>query len=188
MKPKSRLLKTAAVLAAAIYLAGATVPTLVPTVHALYWEDDYHGNDPKERLRRPTGFFLFNWIDSVIHKSNQKHYGKLENRDTGSRVNKGRRTTLVVTCGVVGLGTGVILGSAFTDDENNKTSNMFIGGALGLGVGVLMASVLMPRDYQVDPVALSESLKYRQAWLQDDSWRTVRAAFHPSASLIQTQF
>lgn len=187
MKHGSSILRTAAFLAAVLYLAGMAVPAFVPTAHALYWEDDYEGNSPKERKRRPGGFFLFNWIGGLVKSSNERQYGKLEDRDTGAPVNNGRRTTLVIACGVVGLGTGLLIGKAVTDNENDESSNMFVGGALGFGAGVLLASALMPRDYQVDPVALSE-LKYRQAWLQDPSHRTVRAAFAPSVPIVHATF
>lgn len=187
MKTRPSLLKTVALVAAVIYVAGMTVPAFVPTAHALYWEDDYEGNHPKERKRRPSGFFLFNWIGNLVHKSNQREYSRLEDRDNGGPVNGGRRTFLVVTTGLVGLGAGILIGKAVTDNEYDETANMFIGGAVGLGAGVLLASALMPRDYQVDPVSRSE-WRFRQAWAQDDSHRLVRSAFAPSVPLVRTQF
>jgi hypothetical protein len=187
MKTGSSTIKIAALIAALAYFAGMAVPVFVPQAQALYWEDDYEGNDPKERMRRPGGFFLFNWIDGLVSKSRRNQYGKLENRDTGSSVNGGRKTVLIVACGLVGLGTGVIIGSSTSSDEN-RTSNVFLGGALGLGAGVLLAAAIMPRDYQVDPVALSEQGAYRQAWLQDETLRMVRSAFAPSTELVKARF
>jgi hypothetical protein len=187
MRPRPSLLKTAALLAAVLYVAGMTVPVLVPRAHALYWEDDYEGNHPKERRRRPGGFFLFNWIGGLVKKSNQRQYGKIEDRDTGAAVNKGRRATLVVTCGLVGLGSGLLIGKAATNNPNDETSNMFVGGALGFGAGVLIASALMPPDYQVDPVAQSERT-FRQAWAQDPTHTLVRSAFRASVPFVQARF
>jgi len=176
-----------ALLAAVIYVAGMTVPAFVPTAQALYWEDDYEGNHPKERKRRPGGFFLFNWIGGLVKKADERQYGRMEDRDTGASVNKGRRATMVVACGLVGLGTGLLIAKAATNDPTDETSNMFVGGALGFGAGVLIASVVMPRDYQVDPVAQS-GMKFRQAWLQDGSCMTVRASFHPVVPVVRARF
>ena len=188
MKPRTSFIKTVAFLAAALYLAGMTVPSFVPKAQALFWEDDYEGNTPKDRVKRPGGFFLFNWIGKLGRKSRERQYGKIEDRDTGAPVNNGRRTTLVLASGLVGLGAGLGIATIATKDDNALTSNLFIGGALGFGGGILIASALMPRDYQVDPVAQTDFLKYRQAWLQDDSVRTVRLAFHPSVPFVHALF
>ncbi len=182
------LLKRIAILAAFIYFAGMAVPSFIPQAQALYWEDDYAGNDPKERIQRNGGFFLFNWIGKLVKKSKRNQYGKIENRDNGPSVNGGRRALVAVTSGVVGLGVGLLIADSSTDNEGDRTANMFLGGALGLGAGVLVAALIMPRDYQVDPVAQAENLRFQQAWLHDESIRTVRAAFHPSAKILTAQF
>jgi hypothetical protein len=188
MKRPLGFIKTVALMACFLYLGGMTVPAFVPKAQALFWEDDYGGNDPKERVKRPGGFFLFNWISKLARKSEERQYSKIEGRDTGPSVNNRRRSTLVVTCGLVGLGTGLLIAHFGTKDDENRTSNMFIGGALGLGTGVLVAALIMPRDYQVDPAACTDFLKHRQAWLQDESSRTIRSAFHPAIPLVRAQF
>jgi hypothetical protein len=185
MTSRFSFLKTTALFTAMIYLPGMVVLPLVPKAHALYWEDDYGGNDPKEVKSRPSGFFLFDWIDDLNKDAKQGHYREMDDHDKGSTVNGGAKTLVVVASGLVGLGTGLFISSRLQGDQ---TSNMFIGGALGLGAGIAIGALIMPRDYEVDQRAKIDFMKQRQAWLQDPIRLQIAQSFHSPPVSFSLQF
>ncbi|HEY5038629.1 MAG TPA: hypothetical protein VIJ93_06105 [bacterium] len=178
-------LKTTAFFTAVIYLPGMVVLPLVPQAQALYWEDNTDSNDPKEIKSRPTGFFLFDWIDDLNKDGKRGNYQEMDDHDKGSTVNGGAKAFVVVTSGLVGLGTGLFISSRLGGDQ---TSNMFIGGAVGLGAGIAIGALIMPRDYEVDQRAKIDFMKQRQAWLQDPIRLQIAQSFHPPPVSFSLQF
>jgi hypothetical protein len=169
MTPKTDLFKRVFLLFLALQLAGLT-PLFTTPAQALYWEDDYDGNDPKDIKKRPDNFFLFQWIDDLGKDAKKNEYQEKDNDDA--------RTVLVLASGLVGLGLGMILAERFTTSGGDKGSAMFVGGALGLVAGVGIGALIMPNNYEVDPYAASEFLKDRQARLDDATQKRLAESFH----------
>jgi hypothetical protein len=187
MTSKTNLFKRVFLLFLALQLAGLT-PLLTTPAQALYWEDDYDGNDPKDIKKRPENFFLFQWIDDLGKDAKKGEYQEKDNRDKGPGVNNDARTILVLASGLVGLGLGMILADRFTSSSGDKGSAMFIGGSLGLVAGVGIGALIMPNNYEVDPYAASEFLKDRQARLDDATQKRLSGSFHPTQVALQLQF
>lgn len=172
-----------------LYLAGFTFPPLIPKAHALYWEDDTDvGNDPNEVKRRPDHFSLFDWMGDLDKDSKKKTYQQQDNHDRGPEVNSDARAVELITCGIVGMGAGMLLAYEFTGSNGNVSSNMFIGGAVGLGAGLGIGALIMPADYEVDQRAQADFLKQQQAWLQDPVRLQVARAFDPPQVAFSLQF
>ncbi|GEM_PF-1111316 len=158
MKSNKSALKSVVCLVVTLFTAQMFIPALVPSAHALYWEDDIEFNSPQDRVERPSGkFFLFRWIDSIKGKNKERRAGNLENHDKGPGVNGKKKALLMITCGVVGVGTGLLLSSTLTDDNENRSRNNFLGAALGLCAGLALGSILTPKDYQVDSANLPQA-------------------------------
>lgn len=170
-----------------LQLAGLT-PLFAPKAQALYWEDEFDGNDPKETKTRPSHFFLFDWVDDINRDSKKSEYKEMDNRDKGPATNSGARTLLIVTSGVVGLVGGLFIANGLTENEADTTSNMFIGGAIGMGAGIAIGALIMPKDYEVDQVARIDFMKYRQALLQDPVKLDVQKAFRQPDLTISLKF
>jgi len=187
MTPKLSFLKRAFLLFLALQLAGMT-PLLSVPAHALYWEDDYGGNDPKDVKKRPDDFFLFKWIDDLEHDAKKNEYKDKDNRDKGPGVNDDARTILILASGLVGLGLGLLIADRTVSAGGDKGSAMFIGGSLGLVAGVGIGALIMPANYEVDPFAASEFLKDRQARLDDPVQKRLVESFHPQQVALQFQF
>jgi hypothetical protein len=184
MNSKTSFLKTTVGLSVFLYLSGMFLFPIVPKAHALYWEDEADtNNDPSETKSRPDHFSLFDWVGDAENDSKKRHYRDLDNHDTGPGVNNGDRAGVVIISGVVGLGAGIFLGSAFAGN-GNATSGMFVGGALGLGAGVAVGALIMPGDYNVDQHAYIDFMKQRQAWLEDPVLLNVqKPTQHPQMNL-----
>ncbi len=129
-------------------------------------EDDYEGNDPKDRKRRPDHFSLFDWMGDVDRDSKAEKYREMENQDKGPAVNNDARTLEIISSGIVGLALGLLVADGLTDNNGDLTANLFIGGALGFGVGVGIGALILPNNYDVDPIAQSGFPDQRQAWLK----------------------
>src|ERR1700722_10225158 len=99
-------------------------PGTTPKAQALWWEDDSSLSDPKEKVNRPSGFFLSDWIDGLDKDSKESQYKDLENQDHGPSVNNGQKAVVIVTSGIVGLGAGLVTAYTLT---NATTQDMFIG-------------------------------------------------------------
>ncbi len=188
MTSKLSFLKTTAFFTALLYFSGMVVFPLVPKAHALYWEDDTESNDPKDVKTRPSHFLLLDWIDDVNKDSKKSEYKDLDNHDKGPSTNNEARTLVIVASGVVGLGVGIFLANRFSQNSSSLTSDMFIGGALGLGVGILAGALIMPKDYDVAQHANIDSMKDRQAFLQDPVRLQVAQAFHPTEVAVSFKF
>jgi hypothetical protein len=187
MIAKTNLLKRIFLLFLAMQLVGLT-PLLTAPAQALYWEDDYDGNDPKDIKKRPDDFFLFRWIDDLGKDSKKNEYKEKDNRDKGPGVNDDARTILILASGLVGLGLGMIAAERFTSSGGDKGSAMFVGGSLGLVAGVGIGALIMPNNYEVDPYAASEFLKDRQARLDDATQKMLAGSFHPTQVALQLKF
>jgi len=187
MTPKSDLLKRVLLLFLALQLAGLT-PLFAPRAQALYWEDDYDGNDPKDVKKRPDNFFLFQWIDDLGKDAKKNEYEEKDNRDKGPGVNNDARTILILASGIVGLGLGMIIAERLTSSGGDKGSAMFVGGSLGLVAGVGIGALITPNNYEVDPYAASEFLKGRQARLDDATQKRLAESFHPTQVALRLQF
>ena len=111
MISKTSLLKRVFLLFLALQLAGMTA-FLTPPAQALYWEDDYEGNDPKDIKKRPDDFFLFKWIDDLNQDTKKNEYKDRDNRDKGPGVNDDARMAVILASGLVGLGLGMIIAAA----------------------------------------------------------------------------
>ena len=167
-------LKKAALFGLLFLLAGFSAPPLVPKAHALYWEDDYDGNDPKERKRRPEHFSLFDWSKDADKDTKARQYRDLESMDHGPAVNNDARTLEIISSGVIGLALGLVTADKLTTDSSQLMANLFIGGSLGFGFGVGFGALIMPNNYDVDPIAQTGFPAQRQASLKglDSSLRT----------------
>lgn len=138
----------------------------VSPAFATYWEDSFEGNDPEEQVRpKEGGFFLFRWIGSLFGDPKKKEIRKLEERDRGSGVNSGRRTLLIVTSGLVGLGAGLLATEAVVGDPDG--ADRFVGGALGFALGVGFGALIMPKDYNVDPIARAQGPAFARDWRRE---------------------
>jgi hypothetical protein len=112
----------------------------------------------------------------------------MDNHDKGPGVNGDAQALVLVTSGIVGLGAGLFLAYEFSGPNDNVTANMFVGGAIGLGAGLGVGALIMPHDYNVNPIAQNDFLKARQAWLQDPVRMQVAQAFHPSQVNLTLKF
>ncbi|HVM31928.1 MAG TPA: hypothetical protein VMU88_02245 [bacterium] len=164
------------------------LPGFTPKAQALWWEDDSSLSDPKEKVNRPSGFFLSDWINGLDKESKEAQYRDLENRDHGPSVNNGQKTVIIVTSGLVGLGGGLICAYTLTDAS---TESMFIGGALGICAGIGVGALIMPADYEVqesrapEPFRLaSGDFSFQQAWAQDPSRVRTQKAFQPTYPVL----
>lgn len=188
----SKLLRSIFGLSLLFQLAGLT-PGLVTKADALWWEDDSSFSDPKERVNRPTGFFLSDWINGLDKESKKAQYQGLENHDHGPSVNNDQKAVVVIASGVVGLGAGLICAYTLTDAS---TESMFIGGAIGLCGGIGFGALIIPHDYEVDQaglirtdrLALSDDIPYQQAWAQDPVRMRIQKAFTPACSVVSLKF
>lgn len=167
---------------------GFSVPLFIPKAHALYWEDESDGNDPKEIKRRPDHFLLFDWVGDAAKDAKKNEYREQDNRDKGPGVNGGSKTLIVAASGLVGLGAGLLVANYTTTNSSDMTSNLFIGGALGLCVGVAVGALIIPQDYETNRRAQIDFLKFHQAWIQDPIRLQVAKAFQPSQASIQFKF
>jgi len=183
----SKFLKITLCFTLLFQLAGLMVPHFVSKAYALYWEDDSDLSDPKERVNRPTGFFLFDWINDLDRDNKENGYKGLENQDHGPSVNNGKKGLIIVTSAVVGLGAGLVTAYGLTNDPSQQTENLFIGGALGLCLGVAVGALIMPTDYEFKETSIPE-VKYRMAWAQDPVALKTRQAFHPTVSVVSLKF
>ncbi len=188
MISKLSFLKTTFIFLALICFSGLTAYPLIPKAHALFWEDDTDSNDPKEVIRRPDHFGLFDWVDDIGKTEKEKHYRDMDNPDSGPGVNSGARTLEVVTSGIVGFTAGLFIANRVTTDQTQMTTNLFIGGSIGLGVGIVVGALIMPRDYEVDQHVRIEYLKERQAWLQDPVRLDLQKAFRPTDFAFSLSF
>lgn len=169
----------------AFQLAGLSFLAAPPKAHALFWEDDFDGNDPAESKKRPKSFFLTDWIEDLNKDAKTKGYQDKDNRDKGPEVNSEARALVIIASGVVGLGAGLLVANRLSGDGGDVGADMFIGGALGLVAGVGIGALIMPKNYDVDPHAKADFLKYRQAWNEDPIRIHVAQAFHqPQASFL----
>jgi hypothetical protein len=188
----SKLLRSLFGLSLLFQVAGFT-PGLVTKADALWWEDDSSLSDPKERVNRPTGFFLSDWINGLDKESKKAQYQSLENHDHGPSVNNDQKAVVVIASGIVGLGAGLVCAYTLTDAS---TESMFIGGAIGLCGGIGIGALIIPRDYefqqaklmQPDRLALSHDFPFRQAWAQDASRMKTQKAFAPAYSVVFLKF
>lgn len=188
MRSKRSFLKKIFLILLALQLANLT-PVFAPKAHALFWEDEGDDdNNPNEVKRRPDHFNMFDWVDDLDRDSKKKTYEEMDNHDKGPGVNGGAQALVLITSGIVGLGAGLFLSYEFSGPNDNVTSNMFIGGALGLGAGLGIGALIIPHDYNVNPIAQNDYLKARQAWLQDPIQMQVASAFHPSQVSVRFQF
>ena len=179
---KSSALRTAFCFFLLFQVSGMTLPGFLSKAHALYWEDDYDGNDPAERKRRPDHFSLFDFMGDVDKDAKTGHYRDLESQDNGPAVNSDARLLEIVSSGVIGLGLGLAVADKVTANSNDLSTNLFVGGALGFGFGVAFGAVILPRSYDVDPIAQTDFLKDRQAWNQDPLRLQIAKCFHSQAS------
>lgn len=174
---------------ALVLLLPAVIPgsPLVAPAGAAYWEDEFEGNAPEDRRRGPEeGFFLFRWIGSIFGDADEREIKSLEDRDRGPTVNSGRRTFLVVTSGLVGLGVGLLAAETLVEDADG--GDRFVGGAVGFAAGVGIGAWIMPKDYSVDPVAALEGRRFARAWIEDPQHRVVRDAFHGAPVRVHFRF
>ena len=168
-------------------------PGSTPKAQALWWEDDSSLSDPKEKVNRPTGFFLSDWINGLDKESKEAQYKDLENQDHGPSVNNGQKAVVIVASGIVGLGAGLATAYALT---NATTQDMFIGGALGLCGGICVGALIMPRDYEVQEtqgplptrVASFHDIRFQQAFAQDPARVKTQKAFQPTYSVVSLKF
>ncbi|HVZ81497.1 MAG TPA: hypothetical protein VHE12_11980 [bacterium] len=189
MSLKSTFLKKTLAALLTLQLVNLT-PLFIPKAHALFWEDEGdENNNPNEVKHRPDHFNMFDWVDDLDRDSKKKTYEEMDNHDRGPGVNGDAQALVLITSGVVGLAGGLLLSYEFSGANDNVTSNMFIGGAIGLGAGLGIGALIMPHDYNVNPIALdNDGMKFRQAWLQDPVRLQVAQAFHPSQVSVQFQF
>lgn len=188
MSNRHSFLKKAILSVLVLQLAGLT-PVLAPKAHALYWEDEGdENNNPNEVKRRPDHFNMFDWVDDLDRDSKKKTYEDMDNHDKGPGVNGDAQALVLITSGIVGLGAGLFLAYEFSGPNDNVTANMFVGGAIGLGAGLGVGALIMPHDYNVNPIAQNDFLKARQAWLQDPVRMQVAQAFHPSQVNLTLKF
>lgn len=161
--------------------------------HALWWEDDSNLSDPKERINRPSGFFLSDWINGLDRESKKARYQDLESQDHGPSVNNGQKAIVIVASGIVGLGGGLVTAYTLTDAT---TEDMFIGGALGLCAGIGIGALIMPQDYEVQEAGLlkhsrlasARGISFQQAWGQDPVRLKTAKAFQPSYPVLAFKF
>ncbi len=187
MTSRISLLKKTLLFLLAFQLAGLTPLLSLSKAHALYWEDDFDGNDPKDRKKRPDDFFLFRWIDDLNQDAKKNEYKDRDNRDKGPGVNGDARTLLILTSGLVGLGAGMLIANRVSA-QGDVSGNMFIGGALGLVAGVGIGALIMPHNYEIDPHAMSDLLKERQARSEDPVQKKIAMSFHQPQVALQLQF
>ncbi|HET9869192.1 MAG TPA: hypothetical protein VFR02_01665, partial [bacterium] len=147
----------------------------------------------KEKINRPNGFFLSDWINGLDKESKEARYKDLENQDHGPSVNNGQKAVVIVASSLVGLGGGLVMAYTLTDAT---TQDMFIGGALGLCAGIGIGALMMPNDYEVQqaglgkgmPLAWENNVTFRQAFAQDPARLRTRAAFQPAYSVVSLKF
>jgi len=188
MSSKFSFLKTTALLTCLLYLSGMVICPLVPKAHALFWEDDYNGNDPKEVKTRPSHFSLFDWVDDAQTDARKREYRNIDNHDKGPGVNGAARAGVVILSGVVGLGIGLFTAYSLTPANADLNGPLMVGGALGLCGGVAVGVLIMPRDYELDPQALNDFMKQRQAWLDEPIRLQIQSSFHPSLASVSFTF
>jgi hypothetical protein len=183
---KSKLIKLIIGFTGILYIGSLVIPFAVKPAYALYWEDQFPGNNPKDIKRRPQGFFLFNWIGSLLHMEREHKYRSLGNEDNGPMVNTGSQTLIIIVSGIVGMVAGIITGYSVAPNVDRQTPDMFIGGSLGLGAGIGIGELIIPRDYQVDPLSvhMSSYLKTNEA---DLPFKTL-STFQPSSGLFCYRF
>jgi hypothetical protein len=187
MISKTSFLKKTFLVLLALQLVGMT-PLFAPKAQALFWEDEGdENNNPGEVKHRPDHFNMFDWVDDLDRDSKKKTYEEMDNHDKGPGVNGDAQALVLITSGIVGLGAGLFLALEFSGPNDNVTSNMFVGGAIGLGAGLGIGALIMPHDYNVNPIAMDE-MKFRQAWLQDPVKMQVAEAFQPSQVSVRLQF
>ncbi len=161
---------------------------MVPKAHALFWEDDYDGNDPHEVKTRPSHFSLFDWVDDAQNDAKKREYRKLGNHDQGPAVNGAARASIVILSGVIGLGGGLFTAYTVTPVGADLNGPLLVGGALGLCAGVVVGVLIMPRDYELDPRAQNDYLNQRQAWLEDPSILQIQRSFHLTLASVSFTF
>jgi hypothetical protein len=188
MTSKPSFLKTTVFLTCLLYLAGMTIPSLVPKAHALYWEDDSTDNDPNEIKQRPDHFSLFDWIGDAEKDAKQRDYRKLDVHDKGPGVNGSARAGVIILSGIVGTGVGLLAGYELTSAGTDLTAPLIIDGTLGLCAGVLVGVLIMPKDYDVDPTVYNQYQKDRQAFLEEPVRMQVQKAFHPTVTAFSLKF
>jgi hypothetical protein len=188
MSSKFSFLRTTALLTCLLYGSGMVLFPLVPKAHALYWEDDYDGNDPHEVKTRPNHFSLFDWVDDAQNDAKKREYRKIDNHDKGPGVNGAAKATVVILSGVIGLGAGLFAAYEFTPSGNDLSEPMMVGGSLGLVTGVAIGALIMPRDYEVNPQAFNDFMKQRQAWMEDPIRLQLQSSFRPSLTSVSFAF
>jgi hypothetical protein len=187
MNSKHKFLRSVTLFSFLFYVGSMTITPLVPKAHALFFEDDNGDNDPRDVKTRPDHFSLFDWVGDLDKDAKNKHYREMDDHDHGPAVNNDARTLEVITCGVVGLAAGLFIADRCTTNQNDYTTNLFIGGALGFGGGIAIGALIMPADYQVDQITQS-NLKFRQAWNQDPVKLQVAKAFQPTEINLSLKF
>lgn len=185
---KASFIKTTVLLSAFFYLAGMTIPSLVPPAHALFWEDDSPDNDPNEIKQRPNHFSLFDWIGDAQHDAKKGDYRRYDIHDRGPGVNGSARAGILILSGIVGAGLGLFAAYEFTPTNQDLTAPFIIDGTLGLCGGVVVGVLIMPKDYDVDPTVYNQYQKYRQAAMQDPIRLQVQKAFHPTVTALSLAF
>jgi hypothetical protein len=188
MTSKPSFLKTTVLLTGLFYLAGMTIPSLVPPAHALFWEDDSPDNDPNEIKQRPEHFSLFDWIGDAEHDAKKGDYRRLDIHDHGPGVNGSSRAGILILSGTIGAGLGVLAAYEFSPLNTDLTSAFIIDGTLGLCAGVVVGVLIMPKDYDVDPTVYNQYLQYRQASLEEPVRMQVQKAFHPTVTAFSLKF
>jgi hypothetical protein len=177
-------------------LSGLLAPGFISKANALWWEDDSPLSDPKEKINRPSGFFLSDWINGLDKESKKAQYKDLENQDHGPSVNNGQKGIIIIASGLVGLGAGLVTAYALTNDPSQQTRNLFIGGAIGLCAGIGIGALIMPRDYEVQESqatlsnrwASLQDVRFRQAFAQDPVRMKTQKAFEPTYSVVSVKF
>lgn len=177
MKFSAFSLKTGVCLLVILFTAQMFVPAFVTPAQAMYWEDDTDFNAPQDRVQRPNGgFFLFNWFRKSQQSGQKRRAKELENRDKGPSVNGKKKALLLVTSGLVGMGIGLLISSATTNNEDHRGRNNFMGAVFGFCGGLAVGSFIIPDDYQVDSASLPNN-RFRVAFASDPKLQPIRGSF-----------
>ena len=126
-------------------------------LHALYWEDDFPGNDPENEYRTPKGCVLGSVWDkmkrSAAGVSNFLVYGGREPADMGPSLNKRKKGLVVLGCAALGGVTGAIVGLATEGEGTDRMVHRVTSIGLGVICGVVIGVWVVPESFSYDEQA-----------------------------------
>ncbi len=153
------------------------------SVEALYWEDDFPGNDPENEYRVPKGCVLGSVWDKMKRStagiSNFLLYGGKEQADMGPSLNKRKKGLIILSCAVMGGVTGAIV--AVATETEGADRMVYRATAIGVGVmsGVVVGVWVVPESFSYDEQA---------RWINPDIKVSAARRCGFRASILQAEF